>query len=232
MDYQPIRTATGRLSAVCPRPYWLSATGARRDLADIAELAEHTGLLAAALPHVLATAARDTTTWATAGRRAPAVLLSLPGATVHDEVLLDTLTAQAVDSGVSAGWLQLGIPARTLTGTPAILRRLRELPIGSARIRLALTEVLDDHVPIQAFTTVPWATISLSSATVTALTTTPAGTTPLVAALTTIRAFGAQALTDTVAGQPPRRGFDLYHAREAITADAVHALLSASGTRA
>ncbi|MFJ7216553.1 EAL domain-containing protein [Amycolatopsis sp. NPDC098790] len=231
VDYQPIRTPSGRLAAVSPRPYWLSATGARRELADIAELAEHTGLLAAALPHVLTTAARDTTTWAAADRRTPAILLGLPGATVHDEALLDTLTAHTTDTGLPAGRLQLAIPARALTGAPTILRRLRDLPSGSAGIHLALTDVLDDHVPIQAFTTVPWATISLTAATVTALTTTPAGATPLVAALTTIRAFGAHALTDTAPGTSPRRGFDLYQGSEAITADAVHALLAEPSTR-
>ncbi|WIY05600.1 EAL domain-containing protein [Amycolatopsis mongoliensis] len=232
VDYQPICTPAGALAAVWPQPYWLSGTGARRELAEIAELAEHTGLLAAALPHVLATAARDTTRWTAAGRVAPAVLLGLPGATVHDDALLDTLTAQAADSGLPVGCLHLAIPARALTGAPAVLRRLRELPTGPAGIRLALTEVLDDHVPIEAFTTVPWAMIGLTAATVTALTTTPAGTTPLVAALTTIRAFGAQALTDVTEGRPPHRGFDLHHAHGTITADLVHTLLSAPGTRA
>ncbi|MGV9365572.1 hypothetical protein [Amycolatopsis sp. NPDC003731] len=161
---------------------------------------------------------------------APAILLSLPGSTVHDDVLLDTLTARAADSGLAPGRLQLAIPAHALTGEPTVLRRLREIPAGANGIHLALTDVLDDHVPIQEFTTVPWTTISLNAATVTALTNTLAGATPLIAALTTIRAFGAQALTDTAAGQPPHRGFDLYHAREAVTADAVHALLSAPRT--
>lgn len=232
VEYQPIRTQTGRLAAVWPRPYWLSATGARRELADIAELAEHTGLLAAALPHVLSTTAHDTAIWAGGGRPTPAVLLGLPGATVHDDVLLDTLTAQARDSSLPAGTLQLAIPARALTGAPAVLRRLRELPGGPSGIRLALTDVLDDHVPIQAFTTVPWATIGLTAATVTALTTTPAGTTPLVAALTTIRAFGAHALTDTTVQPPAHRGFDLYQAPEVLDVDAVHALLGEAGAHA
>ncbi|MET8848534.1 PAS domain S-box protein [Amycolatopsis sp. NPDC004625] len=232
VDYQPVRTPVGWLAAVCPRPYWLSPTSARRELTDIAELAEHTGLLAAALPHVLTIAARDTTTWAAGGRPTPAVLLGLPGATVHDDLLLDTLVTHAAETGLPAGRLQLAIPARALTGAPAVLRRLRELPTGPAGIRLALTDVLDDHVPIQAFTTVPWASIGLTAATVTALTTTPAGTTPLVAALTTIRAFGAQALTDIPAEHPPHRGFDLYQDPEILTADAVLRLFAKPGIRA
>ncbi|WP_414945613.1 hypothetical protein [Amycolatopsis sp. cmx-11-32] len=64
-----------------------------------------------------------------------------------------------------------------------------------------------------------WATVALSAATVAALATTPAGDIPLDAALSTIRALGAQALTEYVT---PRRGhqdFDLYHHDRRLTAD-------------
>ncbi len=228
VDYRPIHTPTGWLAAVRPQPFWNSPSGARHTLDDIADLAEHTGLLAAALPHTLGRAAADVATWTADRTPPPAVLLSLPGGTVHDDVLLDSLTATTADTGLPAGRLQLAIPAHALTGRPAVLRRLQELP--ATGVGLALTDVLDDHVPIQAFTTVPWKTISLTASTVTALTTTPAGTTPLVAALTTIRAFGAHALTEdtTAAGH---RGFDLYQAPSALTAHDVHARLAGSGTR-
>ncbi|WP_410646427.1 EAL domain-containing protein [Amycolatopsis sp. cmx-4-54] len=210
MDYQPIHTADGRLAAVRPQPYWLSPDETRRDLCDITDLADHTGLLAAALPHILTRGADDVVIWAAARDTAPTLLLSLPGSTVHDEPLLDTLTTLAADSGIQPGRLQLAVPAHALTGQPAVLRRLRELPAGHTGIRLALTDVLDDHIPLQAFTTVDWATIALTAPTVSALTATPAGALPLNAALSTIRALGAQALTDHPPTQHTGRIFDLY----------------------
>ncbi|WP_410575389.1 EAL domain-containing protein [Amycolatopsis sp. cmx-4-61] len=220
LNYHPIRTPAGALAAVRPHPYWISPTGARHDLDTITDLADHTGLLAAALPHILTTAAQHAARWPVGPAPGPAILLGLPGSTVHDDVLLDTLTARAADSGLAPGRLQLAIPAHALTGEPTVLRRLRELPAGHNGIHLALTDVLDDHVPIQAFTTVPWTTISLNAATVTALTSTPAGATPLVAALATIHAFGASTLTDDTPQHT--RGFDLYQETTAVSAAGIH----------
>ncbi|MEU3628365.1 hypothetical protein BS329_41300 [Amycolatopsis coloradensis] len=217
MDYQPIHTALGSLAAVRPQPYWRSPAGSRRDLCDIADPADHTGLLSWALPTVLACTAQDSVAWAAHGA-VPTILLELPGSTVHDEPLLDNLTTIAADTGIPPGRLQLAVPAHALTGHPAIHRRLRELPLGYTGIRLALTDVLDDHIPLQAFTTVDWATIALTAGTVAALTATPAGGLPLEAALRTIRALNAQALTDhttTVHGQPV---FDLYQQSSTVTA--------------
>ncbi|WP_410583962.1 EAL domain-containing protein [Amycolatopsis sp. lyj-108] len=229
VDYQPIHTTTGRLAAVRPRPYWLSPDRTRRDLCDIADLADHTGLLSAALPHTLTCAAHDTVAWSAGRGTAPALLLSLPGSTVHDEPLLDTLTTIAADTGIQPGLLQFAVPAQALTGQPAVLRRLRELPVGHTGIRLALTDVLDDHIPLQAFTTVDWATVALTAPTVTALTTTPAGALPLNAALSTIRALGAQALTDHTPTGHTGRVFDLYQHPSWHSADEITQLLGMPG---
>ncbi len=229
VDYQPIHTATGRLAAVRPWPYWRSPGGTRRDLCDIADLADHTGLLSAALPHALTRVAHDTTTWSTACSATPAILLGLPGCTVHDEPLLDSLTTIAADTGIQPGQLQLAVPAHALTGQPAVIRRLRELPAGHTGIRLALTDVLDDHIPLQAFTTVDWATIALTASTVTALTSTPAGALPLDAALNTIRALGAQALTDHTAPRDGHHDFDLYRDSACVTARDIGDQLAETG---
>ncbi|KZB84322.1 hypothetical protein [Amycolatopsis regifaucium] len=99
-------------------------------------------LLPAALPYVLYRAAADAAAWAALGGAIPAVLLGLPGSTVHDEPLLDNLTCIAVDTAMQPGQLQFAVPAHALTGQPAVLRRLRELPFGHTGIRLALTNVL------------------------------------------------------------------------------------------
>ncbi|MFE0025094.1 EAL domain-containing protein [Amycolatopsis sp. NPDC059021] len=219
LDYQPIHTTDGTLAGVRPLPYWIR-DGARRNLEQVVTLADQTGLLATVLPHTLTLAARDAATWARDGRT-PTVQLLLPGHTVHDEPLLDSLTATVATTGLRPGQLQLAIPAHTLTGNPAILRRLAELPSTHAGIELALTGVLDDHLPIQAFTTVPWTTIALPAGTVTALTTTPAGETPLRAALDTIHAFGARALTDSTFPIRENLGFDLYLASTATAATAI-----------
>ncbi|OXM54475.1 EAL domain-containing protein [Amycolatopsis alba] len=217
VDYQPIHTAIGRLAAVRPLPCWRSPDGTRRDLCDIADLADHTGLLSAAIPAVLARTARDCVTWSAHGE-APTILLGLPGSTVHDEPLLDNLTTIAADTGIQPDRLQFAVPAHALTGHPAILRRLRELPVGHTGIRLALTDVLDDHIPLQAFTTVNWATIALTASTVAALTATPAGGLPLEAALRTIRALNAQALTDHADRGRGQHDFDLYQHNSRLSA--------------
>ncbi|MFJ1768049.1 hypothetical protein ACIOD2_47570 [Amycolatopsis sp. NPDC088138] len=122
IDYQPIRTPVGWLAAVCPARAGSARPAPPGDLADIAELAEHTGLLAAMSPHMLTAAARDAATWSAADRPAPAVLLGLPGATVHDEALLDTVTAQAADSGLGGRAAATGDPGLgpdRRTGGPA-----------------------------------------------------------------------------------------------------------------
>ncbi|AUI59581.1 EAL domain-containing protein [Amycolatopsis sp. BJA-103] len=229
VDYQPIHTVTGRLAAVRPWPYWRSPGGTRRDLCDIADLADHTGLLSTALPHVLTRVAHDTATWSTTCSATPAILLGLPGCTVHDEPLLDSLTTIAAETGIQPGQLQFAVPAHALTGQPAVIRRLRELPASYTGIRLALTDVLDDHIPLQAFTTVDWATIALTASTVTALTSTPAGALPLDAALNTIRALGAQALTDHTAPRDGHHDFDLYRHSACVTARDIGDQLTATG---
>ncbi|QFU86669.1 EAL domain-containing protein [Amycolatopsis sp. YIM 10] len=214
VDYQLIRTAQGSPVGVHPTPYWTSPDGTRHDITEIADLAGHTGLLTTALPLVLERVTHHTQAWHHAGWD-PFILLDMPGHTIHDEPLLDTLTATAAH--LQSGQLHLAIPARSLTGAPAILSRLTQLPTATTPIQLAMTNFLDDHAPIRALNTIPWATITLADHTVAALTHAKTWPTSLTAIIDTAHAVGARTLATTAT--PAHIEFDLYLTTAATNPD-------------
>jgi PAS domain S-box-containing protein len=220
VDYRPILTlADGTLAGVRPVPYWLDDDGHRHNVSDVVDLAGNTGLLTSVLPRTLDLVCRDAAIWSQA-EHAPAILLDLPGRTVHDEGLLNTLETTARGAGLRPGQLHLAIPARSLTGTPRALTHLGEL--NRAGIALSLTGYWDDHLPLRTLTTLPWRTISMSAATITVLTDAPRSSagTLMTAALRSIHAFGARSLAD---GQlpidPHADRFDLVCRPETLTID-------------
>ncbi|WP_414937889.1 EAL domain-containing protein [Amycolatopsis sp. cmx-11-51] len=209
LHYQPVRAADGTLAAIRPVASWTSPTGERHRLADVEELAERTGLLAAAQPLMLDLVCRDIYTWAGIGNP-PQVMLDLPGRLVHDEALLDALTATTATAGLLPGQLQLAIPAASLVAAPPVLARLAELPhLGCS---LALTGAYGDALPAAAITQLPWDTIGIDSTTLDHFT----GFALLDSAIAAIHALGARALAEERPN--PVAGFDLYQPALALTA--------------
>ncbi|MFC9249862.1 EAL domain-containing protein [Amycolatopsis thailandensis] len=225
LRYQPVRAPKGTLRGIRPVASWIGSNGQPSRLADVAELAEQTGLLAEALPLMLDLACLDIYTW-TGYEHTPQILLDLPGRAVHDDTLLDVLIAKAATAALQPGQLQLVIPASALTAAPPVLTRLAELP--HAGCSLALSGAYGDAWPAAALTDLPWDTIGLHPATVSHLT--RRGDTVLLdSALATIHALHAHPLAEN---QPtPLPGFALYQPRDSLSAAEVRAELDAQATR-
>lgn len=223
VDYRPILTLTdGTLAGIRAVPYWLGDDGHRHNVADVADLAGNTGLLASVLPRTLDLVCHDATAWSHS-EHAPAILLDLPGRAVHDEGLLSTLEAASRGAGLRPGQLHLAVPARALTGTPRALARLGEL--SRAGVALSLSGYWDDHMPLHTLTALPWRTIAISAATITTLSNAPGSSagTLMTAALRSIRALGATSLAD---GQlpidPHSDRFDLVCRPDTLSVDDIH----------
>ncbi|MDT8913733.1 EAL domain-containing protein [Amycolatopsis sp. PS_44_ISF1] len=223
--YQPVCTPEGMLSGIRPVASWTGPDGRLGRLADVAELAEQTGLLAAALPLMLDLACRDIYTWTGVGHT-PQILLDLPGRAVHDDTLLDALTAKAATAALQPGQLQLVIPATALTAAPPVLTRLAEL--SHSGCSLALSGAYGDAWPAAALTDLPWDTIGLDPATVGHLTR-RGDTTLLTSTLATIHALHARPLAEN---QPaPLPGFALYQPGASLSAADVHTELGTHTAR-
>lgn len=225
LRYQPVRTLDGRLSGIRPVASWIGSSGQPSRLADVSELAEQTGLLAAALPLMLDLACLDIYTW-TGYEHTPQILLDLPGRAVHDDTLLDALTAKAATAALQPGQLQLVIPAAALTAAPPVVTRLTELPHTGCS--LALSDAYGDAWPAAALTDLPWDTIGIAPATVGHLT--RRGDTALLeSALATIHALHARPLAENQSAPVP--GFALYQPGASLSAAEVRAELDNQAAR-